>query len=398
LQIIALALASAMGKGMARILAALSGGVDSSVAAALLVREGHDVVGAYMKNWINEENIIGHCPWQEDIEDARAVADQLGIEFHVVNLMRDYRERVVKYLLSGYESGITPNPDVMCNREMKFGVLWDWAKEQGFESIATGHYARSWRPEAEGLGSAPPSSIKQQAPSLQHPAILRGADPNKDQTYFLAMMKPEQVEIARFPIGHLLKPQLREIAQELNLKTAAKPDSQGICFIGEVKMEDFLRTFVPDKPGPIVNLEGKVLGQHKGLHLYTLGQRKGIGVASPLHKQAYVVVAKRQATNELVIAIEQADTPLLWARRAVLNTISTTGPDLTQPRVLNAQPRYRTAAPIAQFTPFQRDGEWCAELEYDAPQRALTPGQICALYDGDRLLGGAVFESIGYDV
>lgn len=163
-----------MGKGMARILAALSGGVDSSVAAALLVREGHDVVGAYMKNWINEENIIGHCPWQEDIEDARAVADQLGIEFHVVNLMRDYRERVVKYLLSGYESGITPNPDVMCNREMKFGVLWDWAKEQGFESIATGHYARSWRPEAEGLGSAPPSSIKQQAPSLQHPAILRG--------------------------------------------------------------------------------------------------------------------------------------------------------------------------------------------------------------------------------
>ena len=162
-------------------------------------------------------------------------------------------------------------------------------------------------------------------------------------------------------------------------------------------MEDFLRTFVPDKPGPIVNLEGKVLGQHKGLHLYTLGQRKGIGVASPLHKQAYVVVAKRQATNELVIAIEQADTPLLWARRAVLNNISTTGPDLTQPQVLNAQPRYRTAAPIAQFTPFQRNGEWCAELEYETPQRALTPGQICALYDGDMLLGGAVFESIGYD-
>lgn len=382
---------------MARILAALSGGVDSSVAAALLVREGHDVVGAYMKNWINEENIIGHCPWQEDIEDARAVADQLGIEFHVVNLMKDYRERVVKYLLSGYEGGITPNPDVMCNREMKFGVLWDWAREQGFEAIATGHYARSWRPEAEGLGSDTPPGLKRQAPSLQHPAILRGADPNKDQTYFLAMMKPEQVDIARFPIGHLLKPQLREIAQELNLKTAAKPDSQGICFIGEVKMEDFLRTFVPDKPGPIVNLDGKVLGQHKGLHLYTLGQRKGIGVASPLHKQAYVVVAKRQATNELVIAIEQADTPLLWARRAVLNNISTTGPDLTQPQVLNAQPRYRTAAPMAHFKPFQRDGEWCAELEYETPQRALTPGQICALYDGDRLLGGTVFESIGYD-
>jgi len=392
---------------MARILAALSGGVDSSVAAALLVRKGHDVVGAYMKNWINEENIIGHCPWQEDIEDARTVADQLGIEFHVVNLMKDYRERIVKYLLSGYESGITPNPDVMCNREMKFGVLWHWAQEQGFEAIATGHYARSVPgsqflvPGSQATNEVFPSlASRNQEPRAKNQetrTILRGADPNKDQTYFLAMMKPEQVDIARFPIGHLLKPQLRKIAQDLHLKTAAKPDSQGICFIGEVKMEDFLRTFVPDKPGPIVNLEGKVLGQHKGLHLYTLGQRKGIGVASPLHKQAYVVVAKRQATNELVIAIEQADTPLLWARRAVLNNISTTGPDLTQPQVLNAQPRYRTAAPIAQFTPFQRDGEWCAELEYETPQRALTPGQICALYDGDRLLGGAVFESIGYD-
>ena len=360
---------------MARILAALSGGVDSSVAAALLVREGHDVVGAYMKNWINEENIIGHCPWQEDIEDARAVADQLGIEFHVVNLMKDYRELVVKYLLEGYQSGITPNPDVMCNREMKFGVLWDWAQKQGFEAIATGHYAR----KDEGS------------------AILRGADPNKDQTYFLAMMKPEQVQIARFPIGHLLKPQLRDLARDLHLKTADKKDSQGICFIGEVKMEDFLRTFVADKPGKIVNLEGKVLGEHKGLHLYTLGQRKGIGVASPLHKQAYVVVAKRHEANELVIAIEQADTPLLWARRAVLNNVSTTGPDLTHERRLNAQPRYRTSAPPARFTPFLRDGEWCAELEYDTPQRALTPGQICALYDGDQLLGGAVFESIGYD-
>lgn len=400
---------------MARILAALSGGVDSSVAAALLVREGHDVVGAYMKNWINEENIIGHCPWQEDIEDARAVADQLGIEFHVVNLMRDYRERVVKYLLEGYESGITPNPDVMCNREMKFGVLWDWARAQGFEAIATGHYARSVASAAvpgsqfpvPGLqaatGDSGHSNVDNREPGTgnqewQGRTILRGADPNKDQTYFLAMMKPEQVDIARFPIGHLLKPQLREVAHELGLKTAAKPDSQGICFIGEVKMEDFLRTFVPDKPGPIVNLEGQVLGEHKGLHLYTLGQRKGIGVPSNLYKQAYVVVAKRHAANELVIAIERPDTPLLWARKALLTSISTAGPDLTQTRKVNAQPRYRAAAPIAEFRPFQREsGEWAAELEYETPQRALTPGQICALYDGERLLGGAVFESISYD-
>jgi tRNA-uridine 2-sulfurtransferase len=353
---------------MARILAAMSGGVDSSVATALLVRQGHDVVGAYMKNWINEENIVGHCPWEEDIVDARAVAEQLGIEFHVVNLMRDYRERVVKYLLEGYESGITPNPDVMCNREMKFGVLWDWAREHGFEGIATGHYARK-----------------------EATSILRGLDPNKDQTYFLAMMRPEQAEIAHFPIGHLLKPQLRDLAKELTLSTADKPDSQGICFIGEVRMEDFLRTFVPDKPGNIIDLNGKVLGRHRGLHLYTLGQRKGHGVPSNLYKQAYVVVAKRQATNELVLAIEAADTPLLWATHCTLAGISTTGPDLTSQRVLHAQPRYRCPAAEATFTPL---GDERAELVFHTPQRALTPGQICALYDGERLLGGAVFERI----
>lgn len=349
----------------------MSGGVDSSVAALLLVRAGHDVSGVYMKNWINEENIIGHCPWEEDIVDAEAVAKQLGIPFRVVNLMTEYREKVVKYLLEGYQAGITPNPDVMCNREMKFGVLWEWAREHGFDAIATGHYARK-----------------------SDDQVLRGADPNKDQTYFLAMMRPEQVRIAEFPIGHLLKPQLRDLAREFGLKTAEKKDSQGICFIGQVKMEDFLRTFVPDKPGPIVDLEGRVLGEHRGLHLYTLGQRKGHGVASPLHKQAYVVVAKRPQTNELVIAIEQADTPLLWARKAVLHSISSTGEPLHDERLLQAQPRYRCPAGDAVFTPL---GEGRATLEYREPQRALTPGQICALYDGERLLGGAVFESIQHE-
>lgn len=354
-----------------KILAAMSGGVDSSVAAAQLVRAGHDVSGVYMKNWINEENIIGDCPWEQDIVDAEAVAQQLGIPFRVVNLMTEYREKVVKYLLEGYQSGITPNPDVMCNREMKFGALWDWAQEHGFEAIATGHYARK-----------------------DGGHILRGADRNKDQTYFLAMMQPHQVRIAQFPIGHLLKPGLRDLAREFGLKTAEKKDSQGICFIGQVKMEDFLRTFVADNPGPIVNLAGKVLGEHRGLHLYTLGQRKGHGVASPVHKQAYVVVAKRPATNELVVAIENPDTPLLWARQAVLHSISSTGASLNDERLLQAQPRYRCPAGNAIFRPL---GGGRAELEYTEPQRALTPGQICALYDGERLLGGAVFESIQHE-
>jgi tRNA-uridine 2-sulfurtransferase len=358
---------------MPKILAAMSGGVDSSVATALLVQQGQQVEGVYMKNWINEENIIGHCPWEQDIEDARAVAEQLGIPFRVVNLMREYRERVVKYLIEGYESGITPNPDVMCNREMKFGVLWDWAQDNGFSGIATGHYAQ----KIDGH-------------------IHRGIDGNKDQTYFLAMMQPQQVEIAHFPIGHLPKASVRSEAQKLDLKTATKPDSQGICFIGEVRMEDFLRTFVPDKPGPIVNLEGQVLGQHKGLHLYTLGQRKGHGVPSNRYKQAYVVVAKRPSSNELVLAIEEADTPLLWAQSCTLRQISSTGADLTQPRMLQAQPRYRCPAGTASFQPYKREDGWAAELRFDEPQRALTPGQICALYEGTKLLGGAVFESVSY--
>jgi tRNA-specific 2-thiouridylase len=375
-----------------KILAAMSGGVDSSVAAALLVRAGHDVSGVYMKNWINEENIIGHCPWEEDIVDAEAVAKQLGIPFRVVNLMTEYREKVVKYLLEGYQAGITPNPDVMCNREMKFGVLWDWAAEHGFEAIATGHYAQK-RFLVRG-SQFPVSANCEQRTENGEPAIYRGLDPNKDQTYFLAMMRPEQVRIAEFPIGHLLKPQLRDLAREFGLKTAEKKDSQGICFIGQVKMEDFLRTFVPDKPGPIVDLEGKVRGEHRGLHLYTLGQRKGHGVASPLHKQAYVVVAKRPQTNELVVAIENADTPLLWTRKAVLHSISGTGEPLENERLLQAQPRYRCPAGDAVFTPL---GDCRATLEYRESQRALTPGQICALYDGERLLGGAVFESIQHE-
>ena len=207
----------------------MSGGVDSSVAALLLQRQGLPLEGAYMKNWINEENIAGDCPWQQDIEDARAVAEALRIPFRVVNLMREYRARVVGYLLPGYRTGITPNPDAVCNREMKFGVFLEMAKAAGFSAVATGHYARRFR-QADGSWD-----------------ILEGVDKSKDQSYFLALLQQHQVAAARFPVGELQKAEVRKMAGAFNLVTAGKKDSQGICFIGEIKMRDFLQAFVPDR-------------------------------------------------------------------------------------------------------------------------------------------------------
>jgi tRNA-specific 2-thiouridylase len=353
----------------------MSGGVDSSAATALLVEQGHTVVGAYMKNWINEENILGECPWEQDVADARAVAERLGIEFRIVNLMRDYRSRVVEYLLAGYQDGVTPNPDVMCNREIKFGVFLDYAQQHGFDYVATGHYAQVER-GAEGS------------------RILRGADPNKDQTYFLALLQQHQAQRALFPVGHLLKPQVREVAARYGLSTAAKKDSQGICFIGNVKMSDFLRTFVPDAPGEIIDTHGKVLGQHSGMHLYTLGQRKGLGVASPYFKQAYVVVEKRPATRQIVVGLEAADTPRLFARKCRVASLSWVGQPIPHATQLQAMPRYRAPAAPATFQPLE-DGS--ALVEFSLPQRALAPGQICAFYAQNQLLGGAIFAEVIYD-
>ncbi|MGK0187813.1 MAG: tRNA-specific 2-thiouridylase [Verrucomicrobiales bacterium] len=358
---------------MARILSAMSGGVDSSAATALLLEQGHDVVGAYMKNWINEDEIVGHCPWQQDIDDARAVSDTLGIEFRVVNLMRDYKERVVSYLLDGYRNGITPNPDVMCNREMKFGVFLDYALEENFEAVATGHYART-RSRADGSSD-----------------ILCGMDPNKDQTYFLALMLQHQAAHARFPIGELLKPDVREVARRYKLPNAEKKDSQGICFIGEVKMVDFLRNYVDDIPGDIVNQEGKELGKHRGLHLYTLGQRRGLGVASNTYKEAYVVVEKRSATKELVVAFDRPDTPQLYASQCRVSNVTVINRPLTDVTTIEARPRYRTASVPITVSAID---DTTFDIEFAEPQRALTPGQICAFYEGEILLGGGVFEQI----
>ena len=356
---------------------ALSGGVDSSVAALLLKEQGFDVEGAYMKNWINEDRVVGRCPWEQDIADARAVAERLGIGFSVVNLMRDYRERVVQYLLDGYERGLTPNPDVMCNREIKFGVFRAWAREHGFAAIATGHYARISR---DGGAGHPPARF---------PALLEGSDGNKDQSYFLALLDSEQVGDARFPIGHLLKPEVRALARKAGLPTADKKDSQGICFIGEVKMADFLRAYVPERPGPIVRAtDGLEIGRHRGLHFHTLGQRRGMGVPSNTEGERYVVVGKRAHDNALLVAFDHPDAPGLYQSEVRIHGLSWTGDPPGGGAALEGRVRYRDARVPLELSP---EGGRTALVRFSRPQRALASGQVLALYEGDRLAGGGIY-------
>lgn len=363
----------------------MSGGVDSSVAALLLKRQGHDLVGAYMKNWINEDNVIGHCPWMQDIDDARAVCDRLGIEFRVVNLMQDYRQRVVAYLLDGYQRGLTPNPDIMCNREIKFGVFRHWARDHGFSAVATGHYAR--RIEITNTSSHT-CGDEGQASGARF-ALLEGADKNKDQSYFLSLLSQDQLADARFPIGHLPKPDLRRLAAEAGLPTAAKKDSQGICFIGEVKMQDFLRQYVPDFPGPIMRAtDGKLIGEHRGLHYYTLGQRKGIGVPSNTDNQAYVVVGKRAEDNALLVAFDSTEAPGLFQTEVRLHAVQWNSAPIPTRCRLEGRVRYRDPRVAIEFTPLSADS---ALIRFDEPQRGLASGQILAIHEGERLLGGGVY-------
>ena len=354
---------------MSRILVGMSGGVDSTIAALLLKEQGYDIAGAYIKTWSNEYDVFGDCPATEDIDYASDACRQLGIDFEVVNLVDTYHQKIVQYLVDGYRRGITPNPDIMCNREIKFGAFLDYALANGFETVATGHYCRKMNYQGVDY-------------------LAEGLDENKDQSYFLAMVTPEQLSHAMFPIGEITKPRVRELASEHGFSNAKRKDSQGICFLGKVKINDFLRNYIQDKPGAIVNLNGEVLGEHKGLHHYTIGQRKGIGIPSNHDFKAYVVVGKDLETNELRVAFDESGTPGLYTNWVLAHSISYS----SQPFIESGAPlcRVRYRDPKVRIQSMEKQEEGSFRIHFAEPQRALAPGQILAFYEENRLLGGGI--------
>ncbi|MBT3197184.1 MAG: tRNA 2-thiouridine(34) synthase MnmA [Gammaproteobacteria bacterium] len=354
-----------------KIIIGLSGGVDSSVAAKLLLDQGHDVEGLFMKNW-EEDDHSGYCSAEEDMADARAVAEQLGIRFHTVNFAHEYWEQVFSHFLQEYRVGRTPNPDVLCNREIKFRAFLDHAVELGAEAIATGHYARI-----------------QASAGRYH--LLKGGDHNKDQSYFLHLLNQKQLSSTRFPLGELEKNEVRKIAEQAGLSNAKKRDSTGICFIGERDFHQFLSQYLPAQPGPIQTPEGETIGQHQGLMYHTLGQRKGLGIGGlPHFSEAPWYVIKKDIENNILIAGQQKDHPLLMCQQIECEPIHwITAPPTVLPFHCQAQHRYRQADQTCTITRSDASG---ATITFLKPQRAVTPGQSIVFYQEEQCLGGGVIK------
>ncbi|KPK08329.1 MAG: tRNA 2-thiouridylase [Betaproteobacteria bacterium SG8_39] len=354
-----------------RIVVGMSGGVDSSVAAWLLKRAGYDVVGLFMKNWEDDDD-DAYCSTRQDLVDAAAAADVIGIPLEAVNFAAEYKERVFATFLAEYAAGRTPNPDVLCNAEIKFKAFLDHALRLGAERIATGHYAQL---RARG--------------GLTE--LLRGADRAKDQSYFLHRLTQAQLARVLFPVGALKKTEVRRMAQEAGLPNHAKKDSTGICFIGERPFREFLNRYLPHAPGPIVTDDGRRVGEHVGLAFYTLGQRKGIGVGGRrgASGEAWYVARKALETNTLTI-VQGHDHPLLMSRALEgLEASWVAGVAPTAPSRHTAMTRYRQAAAACTLL---RSGGAAVSVRFDAPQWAVTPGQSVVLYDDEVCLGGAIIS------
>ena len=353
-----------------KIIVGLSGGVDSAVAALSLRQQGHEVEGLFMANWDEDD---AYCTIAQDFQDARAVCRELGIPLHKVDFADEYRRQVFADFLAEQRAGRTPNPDVLCNREIKFGVCLAHARRLGAERLATGHYAR----RIDGTDG---------------PELHKAVDCAKDQSYFLHAISPRQLDAALFPLGELDKSEVRRRARAAGLSVHDKKDSTGICFIGERPFREFLAQHLPDTPGPIESADGRVLGQHRGLPFHTLGQRGGLGIGGlrDLPEAPWYVARKDHARNALIV-VQEHDHPLLMSRR--LRTLgahwlmATPDADFTA----GAKIRYRqTDQPCA--VSLQPEGR--LEIDFADPQRAATPGQSVVLYAGERCLGGAVIEEI----
>ena len=355
-----------------KIIVGMSGGVDSSVSAWLLMRQGYQVEGLFMKNW-EEDDTAEYCSASEDLADAQQVCDRLGIPLHTVNFSSEYWDQVFEYFLHEYRIGRTPNPDIMCNREIKFKAFLDHAQTLGARRIATGHYVQTR--EHDGRVE-----------------LLRGLDGNKDQSYFLYALNQYQLEHALFPVGELDKGEVRDIARREGFVVHDKKDSTGICFIGERKFRDFLQRFLPAQPGEIYSSDGVRLGTHTGLMYYTIGQRQGLGIGGtePGNDDPWYVVAKEMAHNRLVVA-QGVDNPLLFRDRCRVTDLHWIGATAdTLPFECSAKIRYRQQDSSCRITLI--DGG-CAEIEFAEPQRAVTPGQALVLYQGAVCLGGGTIES-----
>ncbi len=339
----------------------MSGGVDSSVTAALLKEQGYNVTGVYMKNW--SQDLPGFdCPWKQDYQDAKRVAVQLNIPFKMYDFETDYRSKVVEYMLDGYKAGITPNPDIMCNQEVKFKLFLEAAIEDGADLIATGHYARS----VDGQ-------------------LLAGIDTNKDQSYFLYRVTSEALHRSLMPLGGLQKPQVRELARKFNLATAEKKDSQGICFVGKVGIKEFLQQFVETEPGPIVDSAGKVIGEHDGALFYTIGQRHGLNVGGGL---PYYVVGKDMNRNEVCVTTDLTD-ERLWTSTLSLTSVHWINDEPTADSDdLVVRTRYRAPLIIIKNQNKIDESNWKIEMANEV--KAVTPGQSAVIYSGDRVVGGGI--------